>query len=352
MTAAEPLARGRARLRSARRCSRPASCLTTHDFPARRSPRPRHARPRGPDRRSSPRDRRRRQARARRRQRRRGHLPTDRKLRRRPGRHGAPGPRLAFIRGDTTSAVTLAQRAWTRRTRRGRDRAGLGWYAYLAGTMNARTGSPDAAADVVRHGAGGVAGQLPRPRRRRPGRTRPSVDTTPPSPATSKAIAIAPQPDALTALGDLLALGGDSEARRRAVRHGARRSRSSRPPVKHQVYNRQLVLFDVNHDRDLAAALTLAERELAERHDIYGYDAYAWALLANGRATDADAAMTKALAFGTRDAMLLYHAGEITPRARRRRSRAVAARAGARDPRRARPARGAARRGDPWRRLR
>ena len=77
------------------------------------------------------------------------------------------------------------------------------------------------------------------------------------------------------------------------------------------MFNRQLVLFDVNHGRDLATALQLADRELAERGDVYGYDADAWALLANGRAADADAAITKALALGTRDAMLLYHAGEI-----------------------------------------
>src|SRR5439155_6083460 len=81
--------------------------------------------------------------------------------------------------------------------------------------------------------------------------------------------------------------------------------------INQQVYNRQLVLFSVNHDRDLATALTLAEQELAVRKDAYGYDAYAWALLANGRTADADAAMTTALAFGTRDALLLYHAGEI-----------------------------------------
>jgi hypothetical protein len=71
------------------------------------------------------------------------------------------------------------------------------------------------------------------------------------------------------------------------------------------------VLFSVNHDRDLAEALQLAERELAVRQDVYGYDADAWALLANGRPAEADAAMRQALALGTRDALLDYHAGEI-----------------------------------------
>jgi tetratricopeptide (TPR) repeat protein len=123
------------------------------------------------------------------------------------------------------------------------------------------------------------------------------------------AIAVAPQPDALTALGDLLALRGDDRGAQQqydTVLAIAQLQGSSG-----LVFNRQLVLFDVNHGRDLATALQLAGDELAARRDVYGYDADAWALLANGRAADADAAMTKALALGTRDAMLLYHAGEI-----------------------------------------
>ena len=44
---------------------------------------------------------------------------------------------------------------------------------------------------------------------------------------------------------------------------------------------------------------------------VYGYDSYAWALLANVRTSYASAAITTALGFGTRDPLLLYHAGEI-----------------------------------------
>ncbi len=57
--------------------------------------------------------------------------------------------------------------------------------------------------------------------------------------------------------------------------------------------------------------MRLAEREIEARRDVYGYDALAWALLANDRPAEADEAMTTALAFGTRDAKLLYHAGMI-----------------------------------------
>lgn len=227
----------------------------------------------------------------------------------------APGPavtarlaRLAFIQGDTTAAITLAQRAWDEAKAAGQTGASLGWYAYLAGTTAVSTGSADTAlawfqkAEAVWPNSYLVlAGEA---------RAQAALGQADAAIASYEhAIAIAPQPDALTALGDLYALRGDTKladeqfATVEAIGHLA--------AVNQQVYNRQLVLFSVNHDRDLATALTLAQQELGVRHDAYGYDAYAWALNANGRPADADIVMVKALAFGTRDALLLYHAGEI-----------------------------------------
>jgi Flp pilus assembly protein TadD len=77
------------------------------------------------------------------------------------------------------------------------------------------------------------------------------------------------------------------------------------------VHDRTLSLYLASRGEDPARALALAESELAARKDVYGYDALAWALLANGRAGEAREAMTEALALGTRDAKLLYHAGMI-----------------------------------------
>jgi tetratricopeptide (TPR) repeat protein len=51
--------------------------------------------------------------------------------------------------------------------------------------------------------------------------------------------------------------------------------------------------------------------ELESRRDIYGYDLLAWALHRSGRDREAEAPMTRALSLGTRDAMLLFHAGMI-----------------------------------------
>jgi tetratricopeptide (TPR) repeat protein len=58
-------------------------------------------------------------------------------------------------------------------------------------------------------------------------------------------------------------------------------------------------------------ALALAEKEMANRQDVFTLDALAWSLAAAGRTAEADGVMTRALAEGTNDARLFYHAGII-----------------------------------------
>jgi tetratricopeptide (TPR) repeat protein len=216
--------------------------------------------------------------------------------------------RVAFLRGDPAGAVRQAESARAAAAGDGLEGPSLSWYSYLAGTMNLAAGAPEAAAgwfDRAVHEWPGSYLALA-------GRARAAAaigDIDAAIEGYRAAIGVAPQPDALAALGDLLAISGDERGAQEqyatVVAIGQLQESSG------LVFNRQLVLFDANHGRDAAMALALAEQELAERHDIYGYDAQAWALLANGRAAEADAAMGKALALGTRDAMLLFHAGEI-----------------------------------------
>jgi tetratricopeptide (TPR) repeat protein len=59
-------------------------------------------------------------------------------------------------------------------------------------------------------------------------------------------------------------------------------------------------------------SLRLARQELAQRQDVFTYDALAWACLAAGRAEEAQGYSRKALAEGTNDARLLLHAGLIS----------------------------------------
>ena len=227
-----------------------------------------------------------------------------------------PGPavtarlaRLAFIKGDPAAAVSASEAAYTAAAAGGQDGPALSWYAYLAGTMHLWAGSPELAATWFDNALEAWPGSyLARAGRARAAAALGDFDAA--ITGYQAAIAVAPQPDALAALGDLLAMRGDQTAadQQYATVLAIAQLQGAGGGL---IFNRQLVLFGVNHDRDLANALTLAEQELTERRDVYGYDAEAWALLANGRAADADAAMAKALAFGTRDATLLYHAGEI-----------------------------------------
>jgi tetratricopeptide (TPR) repeat protein len=84
--------------------------------------------------------------------------------------------------------------------------------------------------------------------------------------------------------------------------------------INQVLHNRDLALFYADHDIKLAEALQLAQKEFEVRRDVYTWDALAWALYKNGKYEDAAKASKKALQFGTRDAMLLFHAGMIAER--------------------------------------
>ncbi len=74
---------------------------------------------------------------------------------------------------------------------------------------------------------------------------------------------------------------------------------------------RHYALFLLSRHAHVDTALQLAERELAERQDIFTHDLHAWALLHAGRNEAAYAAITQALALDTDDARIHYHAGAI-----------------------------------------
>jgi tetratricopeptide (TPR) repeat protein len=77
------------------------------------------------------------------------------------------------------------------------------------------------------------------------------------------------------------------------------------------VYNRELSAFYADHDIHLEQALELARKEFEVRHDIYTWDALAWALYKNSQPEQAAAAMTEALRLDTKDPLLMFHAGMI-----------------------------------------
>jgi tetratricopeptide (TPR) repeat protein len=227
--------------------------------------------------------------------------------------------RVSFLTGDSDGAVAQANAAFGAAEAEGQTGASLSWYAYLAGVLNLASGAPEAAATWFDR----ALDAWPESHLALAGRARADAALGEVDKAIAgyrAAIAVSPQPEAVAALGDLLALQGDVAGA--ADQYATVLAIAKLQNAGGLVYDRQLARFEVNHDGDAAEALTLAERELEDRKDVYGYDAYAWALLANGRAAEADEAMRHALALGTRDSMLLYHAGSIAlavgdePRAR------------------------------------
>jgi tetratricopeptide (TPR) repeat protein len=84
--------------------------------------------------------------------------------------------------------------------------------------------------------------------------------------------------------------------------------------INQVLHNRDLALFYADHDTKLDESLALARKEFEVRHDIYTWDALAWALYKNGKYQEASDAMDHALRPGARDALLFFHAGMIASR--------------------------------------
>lgn len=127
-----------------------------------------------------------------------------------------------------------------------------------------------------------------------------------------QALNIIPLPTYAAALGDLYQKRGDAaeaEKQYALVEYIGRIS-----TLNHQVYNRELATFYADHDRKLGIALELSQNELSVRHDVYTWDAVAWARSKNGDLPGAEEAIEKALHCGTRDALLEYHAGIVYQR--------------------------------------
>lgn len=216
--------------------------------------------------------------------------------------------RIAFLRGDTRGAQELAAGAYAAASDEGRTGPSLSWYAFLVGTLTIDAGDPDGAEpwferalDAWPGSFQGLAGQARVAAAR--GDTAGAIE------AYRAANAVAPQPAALRFLGDLLRLEGDEAGAAAAHDQFLDIVRPDGQP--NAVYAEELIQFLADHGRDVAQALQLAEENLEATQDAHAYDAYAWALLANHRMDEAQAANKSALELAGRDATVLYHAGVI-----------------------------------------
>jgi tetratricopeptide (TPR) repeat protein len=215
---------------------------------------------------------------------------------------------LKFISGDTAGAIALMKTAVAEGIQAQLPAENLAWLYYELGEYDTQAGdapSADAAylaALSIHPGdyrALAALGKL----RANVGRYADAIMLY------QKAIAVVPMPLFIAELGDLYAKSGNQpEARKKyeLVEYIGLLGR-----INQVLHNRDLAIFYADHDMKLSEALELAQKELEVRRDVYTWDALAWALYKNGKLTEAAEASRKALHFGTRDSLLLFHAGMI-----------------------------------------
>jgi tetratricopeptide (TPR) repeat protein len=215
--------------------------------------------------------------------------------------------RLAFLEADISAAFSLVGRAISDAEANGfGDEAAF--YRYQLGELHRATGDPSAAGVAYETALDALPGY--------PAATIGLAMTREGQGRRTEAIALLeaatarlPTPEAVAALGDLYFLAGDTVAADRAYDLVERIGQVAR--ATGAVYDRQLVLFAADHDRAVEAAIYLAESELELRQDIYAWDALAWALYKGNRLDEAAVAANHAMALGTPDPRLAYHAGMI-----------------------------------------
>ena len=219
--------------------------------------------------------------------------------------------RLAFVSGDPAAAVVAARTAVDAATDEGLEGDALAFYDATLGDLLLATGDTEGgraayeAALAVRpnHPASLV------------GLARIDAFTGDLDAAIAKldtAIDAIPQPDWLARRQDLLGRrGGPGDAAGAAADGATIGAIAKLAGPAGSVYDRVRALYLSDHGLQPDLAVRLASNELVVRKDVYGEDALAWALFNAGRPADALAPMHAALAVGTRDAKLWYHAGLI-----------------------------------------
>jgi tetratricopeptide (TPR) repeat protein len=214
--------------------------------------------------------------------------------------------RTAYVTGDAAAAIIHARAAFDASVRAGDPDApfyayALGEYARLTGDAVVARGGFEAALAARPDDLGALLG-LARIDAF-DGRYDAAIA------GLQRAAAIAPQPETLALLGDLLVARGDEAAAR--LQHDTVRLTGRLSALAGSVYDRQLSLFELDHGVATEALLRAARTALEARADAGGHDLVAWAAYRLGHLDEALRASDPARATGARDARILFHAGAI-----------------------------------------
>jgi len=208
------------------------------------------------------------------------------------------------LRGDLPAALAAMERA---ATSPGLAPENTAYVLALVGHLRRMTGDVDGAADayakaltlVPEHGPSLIgegrlavgAGDLAGARAR-----------------FERAAAVVPLPEPVIALGETLEAMGDDDAA--TDQYDLARALITLSQANGVQVDVDLALFEADHG-DAATALALAEAGYAATPTVRAADARAWALHRLGRDEEAAAFATEALRLGSRDPLLLFHAGAI-----------------------------------------
>jgi len=218
---------------------------------------------------------------------------------------------LKFVAGDTRAAIDLMKTAVTEGVEAQLPSENLAWLYYELGEYETQAGDA-ASADAVylaalntHPGDYRALAALARLRANN-GRYAEAISLY------QKAIAVVPMPTFVAELGDLYAKSGNqAEAQKQ---YALVEYIGLLGHINQVLHNRDLALFYADHDMKLAESLDLAQKELEVRRDVYTWDALGWALYKNGKIAEAAKASEKAMQFGTRDSLILFHAAMISDR--------------------------------------
>jgi len=123
---------------------------------------------------------------------------------------------------------------------------------------------------------------------------------------------VMPLPEYVIALGDIYRVAGrpDDAARQYdLVRAISRLFQANGVDT-----DLELALFDADHDQNLSDLVTRTRQAMERRPSVHAADVLAWVLYKTGRYTEAKVFSQQALRLGTRDALMLFHAGMIALR--------------------------------------
>jgi tetratricopeptide (TPR) repeat protein len=225
----------------------------------------------------------------------------------------APGPaldarlaRLAWLRGDAAGAIKLATKARDGAART--ETTDPSFYEAQLGEIARVTGQTDIARAAF------AAALVLRPTNQLAllGTARLDAFSGDDAAAIAElrtAAAIAPRPETLALLSDLLARTGDAKGAARAAEtvHVIEQLGGTAAAL----FDRQILGFDLDHGDATSAVRDRAVAAAAIRPDAAGLDVVAWSAYRLGDLRMARAQSAKALASGSVDARILYHAGAI-----------------------------------------